>query len=132
MKAYQKQNYVIFFSPGTIVAEQTIKEIDLWDTDKAVEMSKGIKERHGAVPYAFSFITRENKGTLDSKETKRSNLYYINCKTVTLEQLKAQSDPENKILIQNMVCNKWDKVAQTISGWRWTQPLEESDVVLTG
>ena len=127
-----KKHFVVFYSPGTFVAEQTTKEIDSWDINKAIEMSSDIKERYNAIHYAFVFITRENDGTkLDSKEIKRSNLYYLGGKIITLKQLKDENLPNNKTLIQNMERNNWDKVIQTTKGWEWTQPLRDTDVVLS-
>jgi len=73
-----KKHFVIYFSPGRFIAEQTSKPIDSWDIEKAIEMSKGIKERYGAVPYGFCFTTRErNDDELDSREIERSGIYYL-------------------------------------------------------
>lgn len=127
-----EQHFVIFFSPGTFVAEQSRQRIDSWDTDKAVQMSKGIKERHGALPYGFCFTTRERKDDeLDSREIKRSGVYYLGGKVLTLEDVKARNDPKDKILISNMEGNKWDKIVINDNSWRWIQPLEADDVVLS-
>jgi hypothetical protein len=123
-----EEHFVEFFSPGTFVAETSTKSIDSWDVDKAVKMSKNIKERYGATPYAFRFITRSRKDDeLDSKVTKKSGMYYMDCKIQTIKDL----DPvENEILISNMRCNKWNKVVTSTTGWKWTQPIEKDDIVL--
>ena len=69
-----KKHFVTFFSPGTFVSETTEKEIDSWDVEKAKELARSIKERHGATPYGFRFITRSrNDDELDSKVSDRSN-----------------------------------------------------------
>lgn len=126
-----KKHFVIFFSPGTFVAEQSPKPIESWDTDKAVEMSKDIKERNGALPYGFCFTTRERKDDeLDSRETKRSGMYYLGGKVLTLEDVKARNDPNDLTLISNMKGNKWGKVVVNNNSWRWTQPFQDDDVVL--
>lgn len=126
-----KQHFVTFLSPGTFVAEQTTKEIDFWDTDTAVKMSKKIKERYGALPYGFYFSTRERQDNeLDSKETKTSNMYYLGGKIETLEEVKARKDPKEKILISNMEINGWERIVINTNSWKWTQPLEKDDVVL--
>ena len=126
-----KKNFVVFMSPGTFVAEMTQKEIDFWDVSKAVEMSKNIKERYGSIPYGFYFITRERgENDFDSKETKRSSMYYLGGKILTLEELKSRNDPKDKTLISNMECNNWDKVIINDNSWRWTQPLKHDDKVL--
>jgi hypothetical protein len=126
-----KKHFVVFMSPGTFVVEKTTKEIDSWDTNKAIEMSKDIVERHGSKPYGFYFITRERKNDeLDSKQVKESNMYYIGGKVKTLKEVKEENDPSNNILISNMECNGWDRVVTTYTPWKWTQPLNDSDIVL--
>ena len=123
-----KKNFVIFYSPGTMLAEQTKKEIRSWDVDLAIEMMKEIKERHGAIPFGFRFFTMK-RGWFDwePKEIDVSCFYYVNCKVLTLEEVYAHG-PE--ILHQNMKTNGWDKVVTTTEGWAWSQPLREGDVVL--
>lgn len=54
-----EKHFVIFYSPGTFVHETTEKEIAAWNTQAAMDMARGIKERYGATPYGFQFITRE-------------------------------------------------------------------------
>jgi len=126
-----EKNFVIFYSPGTIVAETTQKPIDSWDVDTALKMLKDIKERHQATPYGFRFTTRgRSEDELDSKEIASSGMYFINGREITLEELKSKNDPKDEILISNMKCNGYDKVFQTTKGWRWTQPINEGDVVL--
>ena len=126
-----EKHFVTFYSPGTFVAETTEKPIDSWDIETAKKMAAKITERHGAHPYGFRFSTRSRKDDeLDSKVTKTSGKYYLNCKVVTLAEIKNRKDPKDSILISNMECNKWDKVVQSIKGWQWTQPLEKGDVVL--
>lgn len=126
-----KQHFVEFFSPGTFMAESTRKPIKAWDIETARRMAAEITERYGATPYAFQFITRmRNDDELDSREVKRSPYYFINCKRETLAEIKSRNDPQERILISNMECNKWDAVARTVTGWLWTQPIREGDVVL--
>lgn len=126
-----KKHFVTFYSPGTMVAETTIKEIESWDTDKAVEISKEIKERYGALPYGFNFTTRERTDKdLDSKVVKTSCTYYLGGEILTLEQLEARNDPTEDILRNNMRMNKWKRVIINTNSWKWTQPLKDNDVVL--
>lgn len=126
-----KKHFVIFFSPGTLVAEQTQKEIDSWDVEKAKKMARGIKERHEATPYGFQFVTRERKDTdFDSKEIKRSGTYYLGGKVWTLAELKIRNNPGDRILISNMESNHWDKVVENNNSWKWIQVLQKADVVL--
>jgi len=126
-----KKHYVRFHSPGTFVAEETIKEIAAWDTNRAIKMLNKIKERHGATPYAFQFFTKERKPReFEPKITEESGMYYVNCEVQTLKELKKLNNPDEKILRQNMETNGWDKIVKTTKGWAWTQPLRENDVVL--
>lgn len=124
-------HFVTFLSPGTMFAENTTKPIEAWDVDKAVEMARGVKERHGAVPYGFYFTTRERTDAdLDSREAARSELYYLGGRIETLAEIEARADPKESILRSNMRCNGWDRVVVNDNSWRWTQPLQKGDVVL--
>ena len=127
-----EKHFVKFFSAGTFVVEQTVKEIDSWDVDKAIEMSKEITERYGAKPYGFRFFTKgRTEADLDSKVVAQSGTYFINGVVETLEEIKAKGDPNNRILISNMECNGWDKVVTTYNPYKWTQPFEANDTVVT-
>jgi hypothetical protein len=126
-----EKHFVIFFSPGTFVAETTEKPIESWDVDKATEMARSIKERYDATPYGFCFTTRARKDDeLDSKEVKRSGMYYLGGKVLTLAEVKDQM-PEERTLIGNMECNKWDRILINTNSWKWTQPLTDKDTVLS-
>ena len=126
-----EKHFVKFFSPGTLVAEETTKPIESWDVDKAVEMSKEIKERHAAIPYGFCFVTRKRKDDeLDSKEVARSGVYFLGGEVFTVEDIEKRNDPDEKILLSNMKVNGYDKVVVNTNSWKWTQPLTEKDQVL--
>jgi len=128
-----QKHFVTFMSPGTFVAEQTEKPIDSWDVKTAQEMAEKITERYGAKPYCFYFTTRERKNNeLDSREIKRSPKYYLShCKVETLAEVKKRNDPKEKILLSNMECNGYKKIVTTTTGWKWTQPFNEDDIILT-
>lgn len=127
-----EKHFVEFFSPGTFVAETTTKPIDSWDVSKALEMAKNITERWNSKPYGFQFFTKARMDDeLDSHEIARSGIYYINGTIKTLEDLKAEKNPDNRTLISNMECNGWDRVVQTCSPWKWTQPFDDDDHVVT-
>lgn len=124
-----QRHFVTFYSPGTFVAETTDKPIEAWDVEKAKAMAADIKERYGAVPYGFRFTTRSRKDNeLDSSESARSPMYYLGGKVETLAEVEAR-DPDS-ILAQNMRSNKYARVVTSTKGWRWTQPLNDGDVVL--
>jgi len=126
-----EKHFVTFYSPGTFVAEQSEQPIDSWDVEAAQAMAETVSERYGATPYGFRFTTRtRGPDDLDSKVSARSCMYYINCKVETLDDLIARNDPKERILRQNMERNHWDRIVTTVKGWKWTQPLEATDVVL--
>lgn len=124
-----KKHFVRFYSPGSFVAEISEKPIASWDIEKAREMAAGVKERHNATPYAFSFVTRSRtEKHLDSSITAESGLYYLGGKIRTLAEVEAQEP--NSILASNMRMNKYERVVESTSGWSWARPLEPEDVVL--
>ena len=126
-----KKHFVTFLSPGTFVHEETTKPIDSWDVDKAREMARAIKERHGATPFAFVFSTRQRGPLdLDSKEVAHSGRYYLGGKVETLEEVEARQDPNEDTLRFNMRCNEWHRIITNRNSWKITQPLETDDVVL--
>lgn len=136
----ERKHYVVFFSPGTLVAESSERPVKAWDTREAAKIAKGIKERHGAIPYGFRFETRLTAkpipdgegGTLEvlSRTVKRSGMYYLGGKVETLAEVKARNDPKERTLVSNMEGNRWDRVVTTTNGYRWTQPFEEGDKVV--
>jgi hypothetical protein len=125
-----EKHFVTFFSPGTFVSETTEKEIDSWDIEKAIAMSRNISERHGAKPYGFQFTTRANDGELDSKETNRSCMYFLGGEVFTLKQIKARNDPSDKILVMNMEGNRYARVVFNCNSYASCFPLNDGDVVL--
>lgn len=126
-----QQHFVTFYSPGTFVAETTTKPIDAWNTDDAVAIAALITERYGAKPYGFRFTTRGREDhELDSKVIATSPMHYIGGKVETLEEVEARNLESERILRDNMRCNRWSRIWTTTEGYRWTQPLEDDDVVL--
>lgn len=127
----KEKHFAIFYSPGTFVAETSSHEIVSWDIEAAKLMATEITERYGAKPYAFQFTTRTRTDEdFDSKETARSGMYYINCEVLTYSKIKKRGDAKDEILLSNMKANGWEKVVRTLTGWQWTQPLKDGDVVL--
>lgn len=126
-----KQHFVAFYSPGTFFAETSEKAIDSWDVEKAKKMSAPIKERYGATPYGFRFLTRGRTAKeLDSKEIAHSPMYYLGGKVETMAQVKARATDKDRILISNMENNGYDRIVTSTGGYKWTQPIHEDDVVL--
>jgi hypothetical protein len=123
-------HFVTFLSPGTFVFEETTKPIESWDAEKASEMARDIKERHGAKPFAFEFSTRARKDDeLDSKVVNRSGRYYLGGRVMTLDEVKSEM-PKEQILIGNMECNEWDRIVVNTNSYRTIQPLNDDDTVL--
>ena len=123
-----KKNYVIFLSPGTFVSETSKIEIDSWDTTKAMEMARGIKQRHAATPYGFYFEEWES-GEWEPKRIRESNMYYLGGKIKTLADIP--DIPENRILRANMEGNGYDRVLENTNSWKITLPLNKNDVILS-
>jgi len=126
-----KKDYVTFYSPGTMVAETTRREVPSWSVAKVLKILPDIEERYGAKPYGFRFTTMK-RGMRDfaPREVAQSNMYYVNCDVQTLEELEERGEKEERILLQNMKTNGWDKIVTTKSGWKWSHPLQDGDIVL--
>lgn len=133
-KKMVSKHFVSFYSPGTFFAEESTKEIDSWNVEKAKKMAEHIVERYGATPYGFRFSTRSRgPDDLDSRTTKTSGMYYLNGQVRTLKQVKARKNPKEAILISNMECNGWDRIVEKrpdAPGYMWHQPLTNADTVL--
>ena len=127
-----EQHFVTFYSPGTFVSEETTKPIDAWDVEKAKALTRTITERYSATPYGFQFTTRSRTDEeLDSRVVARSPMYWLGGKVETLEELKARAtSADDRILVENMESNGWDRIITNTNSWRWTQPLRPDDVVL--
>ena len=126
-----EKHFVTFYSPGTFVAEQTEEPIAAWDVAKATRMARSIKERHNATPYGFRFSTRaRGENDLDSRVIAKSPLYWLGGHVETLAEVKARATEKDRILVNNMECNGWDRIITNTNSWRWTQPLVADDVVL--
>ena len=126
-----RQHFVEFLSPGTFVAESSTVQLASWDIEAAKQLARGIKERHGATPYGFRFLTRERgPADLDSHIAHRSHMYYLGGRVETLADVEARNDPKESILRSNMRGNGYERIIINENSWRWTQPLDKDDVVL--
>lgn len=132
MEIAMQKHFVTYYSPGSFVAEQSVKPIDSWSVEDAVAMSAMIEERYGARPYGFRFSTRARADhELDSKEVATSPMHYIGGKVETYDEVVARNSPDETILRDNMRINKYDRIWTSTEGWKWTQPLQVGDVVIS-
>jgi hypothetical protein len=115
------RHYVTFYSPGTFVSETTIIQIDSWDVNKAIELSKTIKERHGAIPYGFSFKTVKSDG-FEKIPVNKSGMYYLGGKILSYDDI--EDIPENKILRSNMRNNNYKYVIENTNSWKVVLPFD--------
>ena len=121
------KHFATFYSPGTLVAETTQREVPAWDAEEAKRIAATIAERYGATPYGFQFTTVN----WESKETARSPMYYLpHCKVETLAEIEARNLPNESILRSNMLHNGWDRIVTITTGWMVSLPLKPSDIVL--
>ncbi len=126
-----EKHFVEFESPGTFVCEVTVLPIDSWNVGKACELASSIKQRHGATPYGFRFITRSrNDDDLDSKITAKSHMHYLGGKIRTIEEVEAEANPADDILLSNMRYGNIKRVITNTNSWKVTHPLNDDDVVL--
>ena len=126
-----RKHYVRFYSPGTFFSEQTEKEIEDWDVEKAKVMAHSIEERHAATPYGFRFITRERADdAMYPKEVAGSSFYYLGGEVRTYEEVVADNNPDEKILRENMKMNGFKKVITNKNSYTVTMPFEDDDVIL--
>ncbi|MBZ5662727.1 MAG: hypothetical protein LAO08_20185 [Acidobacteriia bacterium] len=126
-----KVHFVTFYSPGTFVAEESVKPIPSWDVELAKTMALGIKERYGATPYGFRFSTRSrSEEDLDSRVTAESPRYFLGGTVETLAEVKARATTRDSILIANMENNGWDRCITNRNSFTSTHVLEPDDVVL--
>lgn len=126
-----QQHYVLFYSPGTFFTEQNSVAIDSWDVKKAIELSKDIFQRYGARPFGFQFITKSrSESELDSKETARSNMYYLGGRIETFEDVVKRNNPKEEILRKNMKYNNIKRIIVNDNSYRFTGEFKDDDVLL--
>jgi hypothetical protein len=119
----QERHYVTFYSPGTFVSETTIIEIDKWNTNEAIELSRNIKERHGATPYAFSFKTVTSDG-FDKTLKEKSGMYFLGGQILSYDDIPDTS--ENRILRSNMKNNDYDYIIKNDNSWTVHIPFDKT------
>jgi hypothetical protein len=134
-----EKHFVEFTSPGTFFHEETPTPIDAWDVGSAVAMAKGIKERLGAAPCGFQFVTRlchepiaDGKGgtlKVESRELRRSGTHFITGRVITFEDAHAGGEPM-RILRDNMRINDWPLCIENTNTWPWKNRYEPGDCIV--
>lgn len=126
-----ERHFVEFMSPGTFFPEVTSQPIDAWDVDAAVAMASEIRERYGARPFGFRFVTKSRTDLeLDSKQTSVSAMYYLGGTVHTAEEILARDNPNEAVLRSNIRSNGIKRVIVNDNSWRFTAALHDDDVVL--
>lgn len=138
--ATKRQEFVTFYSPGTLFSEMTQKPIAERDVKLAVQMSETIRERYNARPYGFVFETRivsdpvpDGEGGelhVESKLVECSGTYFLGGKLETLDEVEARNDPKESILRGNMENDDSHIVCVTTNGYRSVHPFTERDFVV--
>jgi len=121
--------YVKYLSPGTIVAEETIREVTSRDPQLAARKAP-------AHAFGFTFFDRviiraecgEEMVTTRSAERNVSPVHYIDAEVLDAAAVEALPG-DHKILLSNMRGNGWDRMVRCRTGW--FQPLGERDVLVS-
>jgi len=125
-----EKHFVTFLSPGTFVSEQSTREIDSWDVEKAMEMANEIVERYNARPYAFYFTTKTRTDEdFDSKRTATSCTYHLGGEILTIEDVEKEGGKDNSIMLSNMR-GGIPKVVRNRNSWEHHAPFKDGDVLL--
>lgn len=137
---FKKKHTVTFYSPGTLFSESSTKEIDSWDTKKAVEMADSILERYNAKPYAFVFRTikthdpvSDGEGgflKVESKQEKESGYYFLGGKLETYDDVVNRGLDSEGILRSNMRGNEYWIVCVNTNSFKSTLPFGEDDKIV--
>lgn len=127
------RHYVEFCSPGTFFPETTRLEIESWDVERAMAMAHTVKERYGAVPHSFQFLTRSRgEGDLDAEESAWSNRYWLGgtVEPASAYIRKHEGDERYRNVIANIRSNGITRVITNTNSWLFTGEFGEGDVLL--
>jgi hypothetical protein len=140
MSTTRRQEYVTFYSPGTLFSESTSKPIERRDPAMAVRMGTDVEERYAAKPYAFRFETRivadpvpdGEGGTMpvQPKTVDETGFYFLGGVLWTLDEVTERNDPKESILRSNMRNNGSEIVCVNDNSWRATMPFGEKDCIV--
>lgn len=137
---FKRKHTVMFLSPGTFVSEYTTKDIDSWDTKKAVEMAESIVERYNAKPYGFRFETWKTHTPVEDGEggvlevrpklEKDSGIYFLGGKLETYDDVVARNLDSESILRSNMRGNEYWVICINTNSFKSTLPFGENDRIV--
>jgi hypothetical protein len=117
-----KKTYVRFFYRGTIVSETTVTEVKERNP-KALELPEGA--------YAFLYYDKtdvhDGDEIFEGKAENHSPTYWPGGEIFTVDDVQ-KLPGNNRILIQNMVYNNYDRMVRSCKGN--FQPFEEGEDVI--
>ncbi len=136
----KRQDFVTFLSPGTMFDELSTRSLDEWSIAAAVELAKGVEERHGAKPYGFYFHTDIVSGpvsdgeggelTVAKKRVERSGVHFLTGTMETLDDVRGRNDPKEAILLSNMEFNEWPLVVVNMNSYKTVRQFHEKDCIV--
>lgn len=132
--------YAEFHSPGSFVDEVSSREIETMDPAAACEIVKEIKERHGATPYGFRFVSMlthepipDGKGgemRVEPKPLMKTGFFYLNATPMTFDDVEAHGG-DVSILLSNMRSNGWWVVVECINAYRTMRSFGPGDATVS-
>lgn len=107
------------------IADVDKEQISSWDIPMSIKRAEALYPH----PYAFYFTyeTSDTESLGGSIVKSKSGTYYINGKIKTLAEIKAEY-PEERILIDNLEMNGYDKAVKTCCG-AWEIAYDDDSVV---
>jgi len=135
----RKIHYAEFLSPGTFISECSEVKLSAWDVKEAVEKAKGIKERYGATPYGFRFLTRLEAGPVkagktrlkvEAKDLRRSGIHFITGEIRTAAQVLAGKGKDEEILRFNVKANKLPAIIVNRNSYLATMEFQKDSVLV--
>lgn len=121
-EAQKGQLFCTYYSPGTLFLEESRFEVETMDNLAAcaVRAKEGVKERHGAKPFAFRFTDGNGKSL--------SGLYYLTGKVIRRDDVP--DDKEHSIMRSNMDDPEQCVVVENTNSYKHVSHFSEEDVVL--
>jgi len=120
-EAQKGQLFCTYYSPGTFFLEQSRFEVETRDLAACAARAKeGVKERHGAKPFAFRFT--------DGNDKSLSGLYYLTGKVIRRDDVP--DDKDHSTMRFNMNDPERCVVVENINSFKHVSHFSEEDVVV--